>query len=225
VLTGPREDSVLVVDDHALFAESLAVALRLEGYDVRRPVLRRDVDLLGLVERLRPRVALIDLDLGELGDGTGLIRPLATAGTHVVVVTGSADHAQWGGCLHRGAQTVLGKSSSLETMTTTVRRLFLGLPVLSRTERERLLAEWRLGRRSDDVLRDRFTRLTHREREVLGELVDGQSVHDIAARSGVSEATVRSQVKSILAKLEVSSQLAAVGLAHRVGWQGRRATR
>jgi DNA-binding NarL/FixJ family response regulator len=35
----------------------------------------------------------------------------------------------------------------------------------------------------------------------------------------VAEATVRTQVKSILAKLEVSSQLAAVGLAHRVGWR------
>jgi DNA-binding NarL/FixJ family response regulator len=35
----------------------------------------------------------------------------------------------------------------------------------------------------------------------------------------VSETTVRTQVKAILAKLEVRSQLAAVGLAHRAGWQ------
>ena len=79
------------------------------------------------------------------------------------------------------------------------------------------------GREADDVLRDRFARLTHREREVLGALVDGHGVHDIAASDVVSEATVRTQVKSILAKLEVSSQLAAVGLAHRMGWHGGRA--
>ena len=42
---------------------------------------------------------------------------------------------------------------------------------------------------------------------------------DIARNRVVSEATVRTQVKSILAKLEVSSQLAAVGLARSVGWQ------
>lgn len=225
MLNGPREDCVLVVDDHALFAESLAVALRLQGYDVRRAALGRDLDLLGMVERLRPRVALLDLDLGEHGDGTGLIRPLASAGTRVVVVTGSKDRAQWGGCLERGAEAVLGKNTALETMIAMVRRLFLGLPAMTRPDRELLLEEWRRGRRSDDALRDRFIRLTHREREVLGDLVAGRSVHDIAAGSVVSEATVRSQVKSILAKLEVSSQLSAVGLAHRVGWQGHRATR
>jgi DNA-binding NarL/FixJ family response regulator len=61
--------------------------------------------------------------------------------------------------------------------------------------------------------------LTPRERQVLGRLIEGNSVRDIARANVVSEATVRTQVKSILGKLEVSSQLAAVGLAHQVGWQ------
>ena len=220
--TGPRDGPVLVVEDHALFAESVAIALRLEGYDVRRPTLHRDLDLVGLAAGIRPRVALVDLDLGEFGDGTELIRPLSTAGTDIVVVTASADRAQWGGCLHLGARTVLCKSAPLETMTSTVRRLFAGLPVLGHLARDELLGEWRRCREADDVLRDRFARLTPREREVLGTLVDGHGVHDIAASDVVSEATVRTQIKSILAKLEVSSQLAAVGLAHNVGWRGPR---
>ena len=212
-------DTVLVVEDHALFAESLAIALRLEGYDVRRPNLTRDLDLLCLAERLRPRVALVDLDLGEFGSGIGLITPLTRRGTDVVVVTASVDRAEWGGCVQRGARAVLCKNAPLTTMTQTVRRLFLGLPVMGRDEREAMLELWRRERQADDVVRDRFARLTHREREVLGELVDGHGVHDIATTDVVSEATVRTQVKSILGKLEVSSQLAAVGLAHHVGWQ------
>ena len=52
--------------------------------------------------------------------------------------------------------------------------------------------------------------------------MQGRTVREIANLSVVSEATVRTQVKSILAKLEVSSQLAAVGLAHSVGWRGPR---
>ena len=51
----------------------------------------------------------------------------------------------------------------------------------------------------------------------------GRSVREIASIGVVSEATVRTQVKSILAKLEVSSQLAAVGLAHRMGLHGGQA--
>ena len=55
---------------------------------------------------------------------------------------------------------------------------------------------------------------------MLGALVDGHGVHDIAASDASRRPTVRTQVKSILAKLEVSSQLAAVGLAHRMDWHG-----
>ena len=47
----------------------------------------------------------------------------------------------------------------------------------------------------------------------------GRAVREIAGLSVVSEATVRTQVKSILAKLEVSSQLAAVGLANQASWR------
>jgi len=56
---------------------------------------------------------------------------------------------------------------------------------------------------------------------ILEELLRAEkvSVAFLAKRLKVSEATVRTQVKSILAKLEVSSQLAAVGLAYQVGWR------
>ena len=57
-----------------------------------------------------------------------------------------------------------------------------------------------------------------REAEVLGQLMDGRQVRQIAETSVVSEATVRTQVKSILSKLEVTSQIGAVGLAHHAGW-------
>ena len=46
----------------------------------------------------------------------------------------------------------------------------------------------------------------------------GHNVLDIARARVVSEGTVRVQVRAILAKLGVSSQIAAVGLAHRAGW-------
>ena len=76
----------------------------------------------------------------------------------------------------------------------------------------------------------RLDLLSTREREVLADLMAGRSVREIAERKVVSEATVRTQVKAVLAKLEVGSQLAAVGLAHRVDWRppsepsGRRGT-
>lgn len=213
---------VLIVEDHTLFAESLELALSMEGYDVRRPPVTRNgatqSSLLATVVRLHPRIVLLDLDLGPLGDGVRLIGPLARTGTMLAIVTGSTDRARWGECLRYGARAVLTKAQPLNEILATVRRLNEGLPVMDRTEREALLQEWHETRHEKQASRQRLQRLTNREREVLARLCEGKTVHEIAHDSVVSEATVRTQVKSILAKLEVSSQLAAVGLAHSVGW-------
>jgi DNA-binding NarL/FixJ family response regulator len=214
---------VAIVDDHALFAESLELALSVEGYDVRRPQLPDDPGspgtLLSALARLKPRVVLLDLDLGGFGDGVRLVPPLAKAGINVVVLTASMDRARWGEALRLGARTVLSKSRPLIDVMATVRRINQGLPVIEREDREELLRCWQRQRAENQEMYERIERLTPREAQVLAHLMRGRTVHEIAAISVVSEATVRTQVKSILAKLEVSSQIAAVGLAHQIHWQ------
>ncbi|SFC27664.1 two component transcriptional regulator, LuxR family [Nocardioides terrae] len=214
---------ILIVEDHMLFAESLELVLSVEGYDVRRIAVPDNSGspgaLLSSVVRLRPRIVLLDLDLGGFGDGVRLIAPLAKAGINVVVVTASADRGRWGEAIRYGARTVLSKAQPLSGILATVRRINEGLPVLTHEEREDLLRTWHQQRSQLQELMGRLSMLTARESQVLGRLMQGRTVHDIAALSVVSEATVRTQVKAILAKLEVSSQLAAVGLAHQVGWR------
>lgn len=213
---------ILIVEDHVLFAESLELALSVEGYDVRRVLVPRDGTpgaLLSTLIRQNPRVILLDLDLGRFGDGIRLISRLASTGINVVVVTGTTDRGRWGEAIRNGARTVLSKGRPLNDILATVRRLNQGLPVLDHEEREELLREWHRQRAEQEDLFNRLEMLTAREAQVLGHLMRGQTVHEIAAVGVVSEATVRTQVKSILAKLQVSSQLAAVGLAHHVGWR------
>jgi DNA-binding NarL/FixJ family response regulator len=214
---------VLIIEDHTLFAESLELALSLEGYDVRRLALPEVggsmATLRSTALRASARIALLDLDLGRFGDGMSLIAPLARSGTNVVVVTGSMDRGRWGACVRQGARKVVPKVSPLQETLSTVRRLHQGLPVMTSAELESLLAAYRSTRMITDDMRRRLDLLTPRERQVLACLIEGENVRAIAKRGVVSEATVRTQVKSILAKLEVSSQLAAVGMAHHVGWQ------
>ncbi len=214
---------VLIVDDHMLFAESLELALSLEGYDVRRLELPEEggsmATLRSLALRANPRTVMLDLDLGRFGDGANLITPLARAGVNVVVLTSSQEMGRWGECMRLGARKVLPKSAALQQALSTVRRLHQGLPVVTREELEALLDAWTRERQVKDDLRRRLDRLTPRERQVLGALIEGRTVRAISKDSVVSEATVRTQVKSILNKLEVSSQLAAVGMANHVGWR------
>ncbi|UVS79187.1 MULTISPECIES: LuxR C-terminal-related transcriptional regulator [Actinokineospora] len=68
------------------------------------------------------------------------------------------------------------------------------------------------------VLQDRIDRLTGRERAVLAGLASGRAAAEIARRDQVSIATVRAHIRSILHKLDVPSQLAAVAEGRR-GWR------
>ncbi|CAM3581446.1 LuxR C-terminal-related transcriptional regulator [Nocardioides zeicaulis] len=221
--TSRADHRVLIIDDHVLFAESLELALSLEGYDVRRLELPGEggsmATIRSLALRANPRTVFLDLDLGRFGDGVNLVAPLAKAGINVVVLTASEELGRWGGCMRLGARRVLPKSGALQQALATVRRLHQGLPVVNRDELERLLDAWSRERRAHDDLRRRLDLLTPRERQVLGALIEGRTVREISHVSVVSEATVRTQVKSILNKLEVSSQLAAVGMANQVGWR------
>lgn len=63
-----------------------------------------------------------------------------------------------------------------------------------------------------------FERLSPREQNVLISLMKGATARQIAEKDCVSLATVRSQIRSIISKLGVSSQLAAVVLAYQSGW-------
>lgn len=213
---------VALVEDHALFAEALSIALEMEGHQVRRipmnDAARSALSLLPVIVRGQPNIVLLDLDLGSGGNGLHLVEPLVEAGIKVLVITGSMDKARWGEALAGGAKHVLPKSSELNQILATIRHIHEGLPVITPEERADYLLAHHNSRREQMASRQKLERLTRREAEVLGHLHQGRQVREIAKLSFVSEATVRTQVKSVLTKLEVSSQIAAVGVAHQAAW-------
>lgn len=212
---------ITIVEDHVLFAEALDIALTLEGHLVHRVSIedRRPggADLLEAILKTRPRVVLLDLNLGSM-NGASVVQPLTAAGVAVVVVTANSEPARWGEVLSYGARTVLPKSASLNSIMAAIRLIVQGRPIMPREERDRLLALFHQRRTQVLDSRSRLESLTRREREILDQLIHGRTVREIARTSFVSEATVRSQVKSILGKLGVSSQLAAVSLALQAGY-------
>lgn len=217
-----RQTRVALVEDHALLAEALLLSLPPSRFEVEivplTPPPPSRTALIGAICGFQPDVVLLDLDLGPLGDGHQLIRPLTQAGCRVVVLTGWRKTTRWGSCLHEGALTVLPKSAPLERIVDTLDRVTAGLLAIPRQDREEMISRWRAERSSDDAHRQRLDRLTQREAFVLQELIGGKRVAQVAREAYLSEATVRTHVKSILAKLEVSSQLAAVALARNTDW-------
>jgi two-component system nitrate/nitrite response regulator NarL len=214
---------IAIVDHHVLFAECLEVALRLRGHELRlvpvSPGAHTLAPVLTAVLRAHPQIAIIDLDLGTPRVGETLIEPVARSGTAVVVITEDPDSARWGECLLLGARIVLPKNGELSTITSAIRRITDGSPLMPRETFQGLVRRYHEADRGLRELRARLERLSAREGEVLSHLMAGRSVSDIAHIRVVSEATVRTQVKFLLRKLEVSSQVAAVGLANRANWR------
>ena len=214
---------VVIVDDHLLFAQALELALSTAGHTTSRIELSAPAGsaavLVTRVLRERPRLLLLDLDLGPHGDGHAVIEPATRAGIDVLVVTGTEDPSQRARAVLSGARKVMSKTRPLPDVVATVARLLHGLPVMSADERRHLLEASARHREGHEGLWARFDQLSLRESEVLGQLMQGHAVREIAQHDYTAEGTVRTQVKSILAKLEVSSQLAAVGLAYQVGWR------
>jgi DNA-binding NarL/FixJ family response regulator len=209
---------VAIVDDHRLLADVLALALQDRGIRVTLPDLGQPDELAGVVLEARPDLVLLDLDLGDAGDGSTLVRPLVEGGLRVLMVTAALDVEQVADALANGAIGMVRKNGPFQDLVRSVVEAAEGREVMTPRDRLRVLDEARHRRdRRTDALAP-FARLTQREAEVLRELMHGRTVAEIARASVVSETTVRSQVQAVLMKLGVRSQLEAVVAAQHSGW-------
>jgi DNA-binding NarL/FixJ family response regulator len=211
--------SVLLVEDHELLAQTLQVAMASAGVSTEVVAPTSAQTVLTVVEQVRPSLVLLDLELGEpVGDGGVLVRPMVELGSAVLVVTGVTDLARVAAAVEAGAVGYVAKSLPFDRLLEVVRESLAGRPVMAEAERLELLALLRRRRAEETQLRAPFDRLTPREKQVLRAIAEGHNVEAIAERWVVSRSTVRTQVRGILTKLDVSTQIAAVARARQAGW-------
>ena len=215
----PGIERLLIVEDHELLSGTLAMALRQRGLQVEA---MNGPDPQAVVQRaaeLAPVLVLLDLDLGPaLGNGVDLVRPLVGAGARVVIMSGDTNRPRLGACVEAGASGIVPKASKFDDLVQAVQRSVEARDLLPESERQGLLADLRESRRASHQRLAPFASLSPREQAVLARLIAGESAEAIADHSYVSLATVRSQIRAILLKLGVNSQLAAVALARDAGW-------
>jgi two-component system nitrate/nitrite response regulator NarL len=211
---------VLIVEDHALIAIGLQLALSARGWEVETTDGPTAPDVTEHARRFEPQIVLLDIGLGEgVGNGIDLIAPLRATGAHVVMLTAETRRAVLATCLEAGAAGWIGKNTFLDEVVNSLTDVLDGTPLIGCTAREAMIDELRIERAGLRKALTPFERLTMREREVLAALVDGLSAEEIAETQFVALTTVRSQIRSVLQKLGVRSQLAAVAHANRVGWK------
>ena len=210
---------VLIVDDHELVGTSLLLSLRGEGLEAHY-VCRGDVGgVLAVAARLGSGIALLDLDLGRdrrgrRRDGVDLVVPLTEQGWCCVVLS-AADRSRVGAALAAGAVAAVPKRAPWPVLLANVRAALDGRVVMNPEIRQELIDSFRTQDAERRDIVEKLGRLTQREREVLAELAQGNRAQAVAEQYVVSLATVRTQIRSVLSKLEVGSQLEAVALYRR----------
>jgi DNA-binding NarL/FixJ family response regulator len=160
---------------------------------------------VALAERRRPDVVIMDLrmpDMDGLEATEQVLERVPTTGVLIFTAYGERSLLQRG--LESGARGYILKEAPHETLLRAIEKVAAGETFVD----PGLMAEFVAGQGQADIL-------TPREREILQLLADGMSNADVAAKLFISQETVKSHVRHILAKLEADTRTQAVAIALR----------
>lgn len=207
---------LLLVDDHTVLRDALAVLLNLEP----------DLEVVARAASLseaRPALVAVDLALVdlELPDGSGSeligelkrVNPAAAA----LVLTGHTSREEHARAIEAGAAGVLHKGAEIKQVTAAVRAVAAGDTIITQAELIELLRLAARERQRSQQVQQLVAAITPREREILATIVAGLSEKEIARALSISPNTVRNHVVSLMTKLGAHSRLQAALLAVRYG--------
>jgi DNA-binding NarL/FixJ family response regulator len=213
--------SILLVDDQPM----LRMGYRMI-FDAQRDLTvvgeaENGLEAIALTDRLRPDVVMMDVRMPGL-DGVQATERIVDSGSGskiIILTTFDLDEYAYG-ALRAGASGFLLKDAPPADMLSAIRSVATGDAVVAPSVTRRLLATF-AHRLPDpgqtDQVDPRVVSLTPRERELLLEVAHGLSNAEIAARLVLSEATVKTHVGRILAKLGLRDRVQIVVFAYETG--------
>ncbi|GGR10873.1 response regulator [Streptomyces pilosus] len=196
---------VVVVDDHAVMRAGVIALLTGESTMEIVGEAADGREGVDLVERLAPDVVLLDLRMPVL-DGVAATTEIVAlpVATRVLILTTYDTDVEIERAVEAGAVGYLLKDTTREQLADAIRAAARGETVLAPKVAERLVARMR---------RPGPVALTARERDVLRAVADGLSNAEIGRRLVIGEATVKTHLLRIFAKLDVSDRTRAVVVA------------
>jgi DNA-binding NarL/FixJ family response regulator len=214
--------SVLLADDQPLLRRGFRMILEAEGDLVIAAEAGNGAEAVTLAQRHAPDVVLMDIRMPGTDGIEATRRIIAADGRVRVLVLTTFDLDEYAfGALRAGASGFLLKDVRPGELVTAIRTVASGDAVISPRVTRRLLEEYAqvlpLSASQQAERYPQLEALTEREREVLIAVARGLSNTEIAVSLYVSEATVKSHVGRILAKLRLRDRVQVVVLAYEAG--------
>jgi DNA-binding NarL/FixJ family response regulator len=209
--------TVAIADDQALVRDGLRLILDVEdGIEVVGEA-RDGREAVTLVRESKPDVVLMDVRMPEL-DGLAATREIVAAQlpTRVLMLTTYDEDSYMYDAIRAGASGFLLKDSRREQLVGAIRTVAAGEAVLHPELTRRLLDRFGRGPAPQGVP-ERLRSLTEREREVLTLVARGHTNAEIAESLFLSEATVKTHVVHVAAKLQLRDRVHAVVTAYECG--------
>jgi DNA-binding NarL/FixJ family response regulator len=202
---------ILIVDDHPLTRQALSGLLAGNGFDVVGEAAEGQ-DAIEQARELQPDLVVLDLSMPGMDglEALPFVRE-ASPNAEIVMLTASEDDHNLLAAIRAGAAGYLLKSEPPDRIVGFLRGVFNGEAALSGAVARRLLDQVRVGAHGDSGVPESIASvLSARELEVLLLLDQHLGTEEIAQRLFISDHTVRSHVKNLLAKLGVSSRREAL---------------
>jgi DNA-binding NarL/FixJ family response regulator len=209
----PPDRAILVVDDHAAFAEALASVVDEAPGLTAQAVTTTEQAQRVLAEHAID-VILLEVDLaGE--DGIKFARRTLSGHPQlrIIAVTASQDGNRAVEAVRAGILGWVPKDEPVDVLLTVVQGALAGETWLPPRLLTHVLTELIAGQQDATAPDRALATLTRREHEILDCLMQGMKTDDVAQRLSLSIHTLRTHIRNILAKLDVHSILAAVALA------------
>jgi len=210
--------TVLLVEDHLILAESFGALLNRDPLIRVVGIASTAGEAVALARQHEPDVVLMDV---RLPDGSGMDAAIAirssTDRTAFIFLTAYDSDESLSQAVEAGAAAFLPKSEASDTVVEAIKRVAAGEMLIEPGKIQHALAWHRARRHQERERQAAVAALTRREMEVLGLLAEGETTAIIAARLHISTLTVKTHIRSLLAKLDAHSQLQAVAKAQTLG--------